>query len=139
MNQEKKDLEKRVRSLNNLTAKMVVPACLAIPFDSTYPLPKVLDLQPEENILFSMQPWLSIADTLCLPCYRVTVSYLHVLPFPKTCLLLLKLLLLTLKPPRLSRIRTGMEPKVLWRGLTPLCHLPQLSLKTKVQTRRGNT
>jgi hypothetical protein len=138
MNQEKKDLEKRVRSLNNLTAKMVVPACLAIPFDSTYPLPKVLDLQPEENILFSMQPWLSIADTLCLPCYRVTVSYLHVLPFPKKCLLLLKLLLLTLKPPRLSRIRTGMELKVLWRGVTPLYHLPQLSLKTKVQTRRGN-
>jgi hypothetical protein len=53
--------------------------------------------------------------------------------------LLLKLLLLIPKPPRLSRIRTGMEPKVLWRGVTPLYHLLQLSLKTKVQTRRGNT
>jgi hypothetical protein len=53
--------------------------------------------------------------------------------------LLLKLLLLTLKPPRLSRIRMGMEPKVLWRGVTPLCHHPQLNLRTKVQTRRGNT
>jgi hypothetical protein len=39
---EKKDLDKRVRSLTTLTAKLVVPACLAIPFDSTHPLPKVL-------------------------------------------------------------------------------------------------
>jgi hypothetical protein len=41
---EKKDLEKMVRSLTTLMAKMVVPACLAIPFDPTHPLPKVLDL-----------------------------------------------------------------------------------------------
>jgi hypothetical protein len=34
--------------------------------------------------------------------------------------------------PRLLRIWTGMEPKVLWRGVTPLCHLPQLNLKSKV-------
>jgi hypothetical protein len=47
-NPEKKDLENRVRSLTTLTAKMVVPACLAVPFDYTHPLPKVLDLQPKE-------------------------------------------------------------------------------------------
>jgi hypothetical protein len=39
---EKNDLDKRVRSLTTLTAKLVVPACLAVPFDSTHPLPKVL-------------------------------------------------------------------------------------------------
>jgi hypothetical protein len=39
---EVKDLEKRVRSLITLTAKMVVPACLAVPYDATHPLPKVL-------------------------------------------------------------------------------------------------
>jgi hypothetical protein len=43
-NPEKKDLEKRVRSLTTLMVKMVVPACLAVPFDSTHPLPKVHDL-----------------------------------------------------------------------------------------------
>jgi hypothetical protein len=41
---ELKDLEKRVRSLTTLTAKKAVPACLAVPFDSTHPLPKVLVL-----------------------------------------------------------------------------------------------
>jgi hypothetical protein len=51
---------------------------------------------------------------------------------------LLKLLLLTLKPPRLLRIKTGTEPKVLWRRAIPLSLLPQPSLKTKVQRRRGN-
>jgi hypothetical protein len=40
---EKKDLEKWVRSLTTLTAKIAVPACLAA-FDSTHPLPKVHDL-----------------------------------------------------------------------------------------------
>jgi hypothetical protein len=38
---EKKDLDKRVRSLTTLTAKLAVPACLVVPFDSTHPLPKV--------------------------------------------------------------------------------------------------
>jgi hypothetical protein len=61
-----------------------------------------------------------------------------VLPFLKKGPLLLKLLLLTPKPPRLLKIKTGMEPKVLWREATPLSHLPQLSLKTKVQARIGN-
>jgi hypothetical protein len=41
---EKKDLNKRVRSLTTLTVKLAVPACLAVPFDSTHPLPKVLAL-----------------------------------------------------------------------------------------------
>jgi hypothetical protein len=41
---EKKDLDKKVRSLTTLTAKLAVPACLAIPFNSTHPLPKVLAL-----------------------------------------------------------------------------------------------
>jgi hypothetical protein len=36
---EKKDLEKRVRSLTTLTAKLAVLACLAAAFDSTHPLP----------------------------------------------------------------------------------------------------
>jgi hypothetical protein len=48
-----KDLENRVRSLTTLTAKKVVPACLAVPFDSTHPLPKVLDLQHKEILCFS--------------------------------------------------------------------------------------
>jgi hypothetical protein len=38
---EVKDLEKRVRSLTTLIAKMVDPACLAVPYDTTHPLPKV--------------------------------------------------------------------------------------------------
>jgi hypothetical protein len=42
--QRKKDLNKRVRSLTTLTAKLAVHACLAVPFDSTHPLPKVLAL-----------------------------------------------------------------------------------------------
>jgi hypothetical protein len=38
---ELKDIEKRVRSLIMLTAKKIVPASLAVPFDTTHPLPKV--------------------------------------------------------------------------------------------------
>jgi hypothetical protein len=45
---EKKDLEKRVRSLTTLTAKIAVPTCLAAAFDSTHPLPQVHYLQPED-------------------------------------------------------------------------------------------
>jgi hypothetical protein len=41
---EKKDLDKRVRSLTILTAKMEIPACTAAFFDSTHPLPEVLVL-----------------------------------------------------------------------------------------------
>jgi hypothetical protein len=50
----------------------------------------------------------------------------------------LKLLLLTPKPPRLSRIKMRMELKDIWRRVNPLCHHPQLNLRTKVQKRRGN-
>jgi hypothetical protein len=38
---EKKDLDKRVRSLTTLTAQMEIPACTAAFFDSTHPLPEV--------------------------------------------------------------------------------------------------
>jgi hypothetical protein len=38
---EKKDLDKRVRSLTILTAPMEIPACTAAFFDSTHPLPAV--------------------------------------------------------------------------------------------------
>jgi hypothetical protein len=41
---EKKDLDKRVRSLTTLTTKLAVPSCLVVAFDSTHPLPEVLDL-----------------------------------------------------------------------------------------------
>jgi hypothetical protein len=41
---EKKDLDKRVRSLTVLTAKMEIPTCVAPFFDSTHPLPEVRDL-----------------------------------------------------------------------------------------------
>jgi hypothetical protein len=51
---------------------------------------------------------------------------------------MLKSLLLTPKPPRLVRIWTDMEPKVLWRKVTPLCRLPELNLKLRVQRRSRN-
>jgi hypothetical protein len=38
---EKKDLDKRVRSLTILTAKMEIPTCTTSFFDSTHPLPEV--------------------------------------------------------------------------------------------------
>jgi hypothetical protein len=41
---EKNDLDKRVRSLTTLTAKLAVPACLSVPFDSAHPFPKVPNL-----------------------------------------------------------------------------------------------
>jgi hypothetical protein len=52
---EKKDLDKRVRSLTTLTAKIEFLACLAASFDSTHPLPQVRDLQAKEifHSLFS--------------------------------------------------------------------------------------
>jgi hypothetical protein len=64
---EVKDLKKRVRSLTTLTAKKVVPTCLAVPFDSTHPLPKVLNLQPDEILCFSCNPgYLSLILCVCL-------------------------------------------------------------------------
>jgi hypothetical protein len=49
---EKKDLDKRVRSLTILTAKMEILTCLAPFFDSTHPLPEVCDLQSDEKFHF---------------------------------------------------------------------------------------
>jgi hypothetical protein len=42
-----KDLDKRLRSLTILTAKMEILACKAALFHSTHPLPKVRILQPK--------------------------------------------------------------------------------------------
>jgi hypothetical protein len=50
---EKKDLDKRVRSLTPTLQKIAVPACLATPFDSTHPLPKVSWLVTRWDILIS--------------------------------------------------------------------------------------
>jgi hypothetical protein len=53
---EKKDLNKRVRPLTILTAKLEMPSCLAPFFDSTHPLPQVRDLQSEEIFCFPIYP-----------------------------------------------------------------------------------
>jgi hypothetical protein len=55
---------------------------------------------------------------------RIPNFWLLVLLFPGKGPSMLKSLLLTPKPPRLMRIWTGMEPKVLWRKVTPLCRTP---------------
>jgi hypothetical protein len=53
---KKKDLDKRVRSLTTLTAKIEIPACLAPFFDSTHPLQQVRDLQSKEIFYFHVSP-----------------------------------------------------------------------------------
>jgi hypothetical protein len=110
---EKKDLEKRVRSLTTLTAKIEVPACLAAAFDSTHPLPQVCDLQAEKyfTLFFPLNYVLLMLCThiLC----RTTNFWLHALLFLRKDPSMLKSLLLTSKPPRLVRTRTGMELRVL--------------------------
>jgi hypothetical protein len=62
---EKKDLDKRVRSLTTLTAKIEVHACLATAFNSTHPLPRVRDLQSEE-VLHSIFSFNYVLLTLCI-------------------------------------------------------------------------
>jgi hypothetical protein len=62
---EKKDLDKKVRSLTILTAKMEIPACLAPLFDSTHPLPQVRDLQSEEKFHFLVSSLYYVLLTLC--------------------------------------------------------------------------
>jgi hypothetical protein len=52
---EKKDLDKRVRSLTTLTAKIEIP-CLAPFFNSTHPLPQLRNLQSEEIFHFLVSP-----------------------------------------------------------------------------------
>jgi hypothetical protein len=53
---KKNDLNKRVRSLTTLTAKIEIPVCLTAFFDSTHPLPQVRDLQSEEIFHFLVSP-----------------------------------------------------------------------------------
>jgi hypothetical protein len=59
-----------VRSLTNLTAKKVVPACLAAPFDSTHPLPEVLILTTQRVTLlfyfYLILPPMSLISCICL-------------------------------------------------------------------------
>jgi hypothetical protein len=61
---EKKDLDKRVRSLTTLTSKIKVLACLATAFDSTHPLPQVHELQFEE-VIHSIFSFNYVLLTLC--------------------------------------------------------------------------
>jgi hypothetical protein len=136
---KKKDLDKRVRSLTTLTAKIEVPACLATFFDSLHPLPQVRDLQYEEifhSLIFplTMCCWCSI---LCI-ISRTTNFWLHALLFPRKDPSMLKSPLLTPEPPRLVRTRMGMKPRVLWREATPLCRLPSPSVRLNVQRRSRN-
>jgi hypothetical protein len=110
---EKKDLNKRVRSLNTLMAKIEVPACLAAAFNSMHLLPQVRDLQAKE-IFHSLFSFNYVVLMLCtrILC-RTTNFWLHALLFLRKDPSMLKSLLLTPKPPRLVRTRTGMEPRVL--------------------------
>jgi hypothetical protein len=67
---EKKDLDKRVRSLTTITTKIEIPACLAPFFDSTHPLPQVCDLQFKEIFFtFLLLLELSVIDTLYFECF----------------------------------------------------------------------
>jgi hypothetical protein len=110
---EKKDLEKRARSLTTHTAKIAVPACLATAFDSTHPLPQVHDLQPED-MFYSLSFSYYVLLMLCTRNFcRITNFWLHALLFPRKGPSTLKLLPLTPKPSRLVRTRMGMEPRVL--------------------------
>jgi hypothetical protein len=60
------------------------------------------------------------------------LRHINALLFPRKDPSMLKSPLLTLKPPRLVITRMGMEPRVLWREVTPLFRLLSPSLKLKV-------
>jgi hypothetical protein len=138
---EKKDLDKRVRSLTILTAKMEIPTCLTPFFDSMHPLPQVGDLQSIEcyfAFLFSLNYVLFDALFFEFFCRTTNFRFLALI-FPRKDPSMLNLALLIPKPLRLVIIRTGMKPKVLRREVTPLCRLLQLSLKLKVLRRNRNT
>jgi hypothetical protein len=64
---------------------------------------------------------------------------LHVLLFLRKDPSTLNLPLLTPKPPRLVTIKMGMKSRVLWREVTPHCHLLSLNLRLKLQRRSGST
>jgi hypothetical protein len=135
---EKKDLDKRVRSLTTLTAKDQVPMCLAAAFDPMHPLPQVHDLQSEE-ILLSLFSFNYVLLTRCTSHSLYDHQFLASCPpLPKEGPINAEVALLTPKPPRLVRTRTGMEPRVIWREVTSLCRLLSPSLKLKVQRRNGN-
>jgi hypothetical protein len=52
---------------------------------------------------------------------------------------MLILLLLILKPPRLAKTRMEMKPKILWRRVILLHHIPPPTLRIKVWRKRGST
>jgi hypothetical protein len=70
--------------------------------------------------------------------YRITNFWLHALLFLRKGPSTLNPPLLTPEPPRLVRTRTEMKLRVLWREAIPLCRLPSLSLRLKMQKRSGN-
>jgi hypothetical protein len=126
---KKNVLNKRVRSLTTLTTKIEIPACPAPFFDSTHPLPQVRDLQSKEIFHFLVSPlticcWCFVLQILC----RTTNFWLHALLFLRKDPSMLNPPLLTPEPPRVVRTRMGI----------PLCRLPSLSLRLKVQRRSGN-
>jgi hypothetical protein len=129
---EKKDLDKRIRFLTILTAKMEILACRATFFDSTHPLPEVCVLQPE-IFYFSATSLYYMLLTFCLLNPLQGHQFLTSRPpLPKEGPLTLNLPLLNLKPPRLVIIKMGMKSKVLW------CHLLLLNLRLKLQRRSGS-
>jgi hypothetical protein len=136
---EKKDLDKRVRSLTTLTAQMEIPAFTAALFDSKHPLPEVCITQNVDFCCFVFLHYAFVIDivfsnALC----RTTSFWFLALIYPRKDRSKLILLLLVLKPPRLANTRTEMKPKDLWRRAVLLRRLPLPSLKIEVWRKRGS-
>jgi hypothetical protein len=69
---------------------------------------------------------------------RTIKFWFLVLIFPRKGQSRLILLLLVLKPPRLTKARTEMKLKDLWRRATLLRRLPLLSPKMEIWRKRGS-
>jgi hypothetical protein len=112
--------------------KTKFPRAWSLPSTPCTPCHKYATCNPKKYfILFFLLTMYCWRSTLCILC-RTTNSWFHALLFPRKDPSMVKSPLLTLKPPRLVRTRMGMEPRVLWREVTPLCRLPSSSLKLKV-------
>jgi hypothetical protein len=142
MNPEIKDLEKRVRSLTTLTPKKIVPVCLALPFDSTHPLPMVLNFTTRRNSLYFCLLFYLLSCSIILYVYLAPGSSVPDFTSSSSQRRLVKRwtrFFWPPKPPRLPRVKDKEKEKFLLKEQGPHSLFRRLLWQTKMEEGKEST
>jgi hypothetical protein len=123
-----------------LTNKLVVPACLATPFDSKNPLPEVIFMYPKKNCTqkFPLPSSVDLCSLFLLVLLQDHLSLALRHTLPEEGLLVEEPTSSDPEAPETVERHDGDEINIPQRGLIQLSCLPLLILKTKMEREKEN-